>query len=54
MNTDRIHEAMGELGAAIAQSLPADDQIIMDHVRKAQSLLEQEWRDREEANGELV
>ena len=29
----------GELGAAISQSLPSDDQIIMEHVRAAHSAL---------------
>jgi hypothetical protein len=46
---DRILEAMGELGAAITQSSPTDDQIIMDHVRRAHALIEQEWRDRQES-----
>lgn len=34
-----IREAYGNLGAAIAQSLPSDDQIILERVRKALALL---------------
>ncbi len=34
-----IDRARGHLGAAIAQSIPADDQIIMDHVKAAYELL---------------
>lgn len=34
-----LHDAAGELGAAISQSIPSDDQIIMDHVRKAHETL---------------
>jgi hypothetical protein len=30
-----LFEAMGHLGAAVTQSIPSDDQIIMGHVRKA-------------------
>ncbi len=48
MSMDRILEAMGELGAALVQSVPTDDQIIMDHVRRAHALIEQEWHDRQE------
>jgi len=32
-------EARGELGGAIAQSGPQDDQIIMDHVRNVYTVL---------------
>ena len=45
--TDRILEAIGELGAAISQSLPSDDQMIMEHVREALRLLHEEWVDRD-------
>lgn len=42
-DTERvIHEAQSHLGAAISQSLPTDDQIIMDHVRAAYELLRYE------------
>lgn len=34
-----INEARGHLGAAIHQSLPSDDKIIMEHVRAAEGLL---------------
>jgi len=34
-----IREAYGSLGAAIVQSLPTDDQIIMSRVREAHTLL---------------
>ena len=34
-----IRQAVGSLGAAIAQSLPSDDQIIMDHVRESHASL---------------
>lgn len=33
-------EAHGNLGAALSQSLPSDDQIILDHVRTAQKDLD--------------
>lgn len=36
---DRIYEALSHVGAAPAQTIPADDQIIMDHVRQAHALL---------------
>lgn len=35
----QIEQAIGELGAAINQSSPSDDQIIMEHVRSAHRLL---------------
>ena len=34
-----IEEAMSHLGAALMQTVPTDDQIIMEHVRAAHSLL---------------
>ncbi len=34
-----LEEAVGHLGAAIQQSLPSDDQIIMDHVKAAHAIL---------------
>ena len=34
-----IERARGHLGAALVQSIPADDQIIMDHVKAAYELL---------------
>lgn len=36
-----IDEAMAHLGAAIVQSVPSDDQIIMGHVREANAILSQ-------------
>ena len=35
---DLLDEIVSHLGAACAQSLPSDDQIIMDHVRAAHEL----------------
>lgn len=37
--TSAAQEAKGHLGAALGQTIPSDDQIIMDHVRAAYSLL---------------
>ncbi|GAC1572583.1 MAG: hypothetical protein NVS3B5_01480 [Sphingomicrobium sp.] len=37
--TSAIREARGHLGAALIQSIESDDQIIMEHVRLAHSLL---------------
>lgn len=34
-----LEEAVAHLGAAIIQSLPSDDQIIMDHVKAAHAIL---------------
>lgn len=34
-----LEEAIAHLGAAISQSVPSDDQIIMGHVQTAHSLL---------------
>ena len=39
MSETIIERARGHLGSAIAQSIPADDQIIMDHVKAAYELL---------------
>lgn len=39
-----IEDAMGHLRTAISQSLPTDDQIIMDHVKEAHALLKAELR----------
>lgn len=36
---NEIEEAIGHLGAAMAQQSPSDDKIIMDHVRAAHDLL---------------
>lgn len=36
---DDITEALAHLGAALVQSIPSDDQIIMGHVRDAYRLL---------------
>jgi hypothetical protein len=33
-----IDELIGHLGAALMQSIPSDDQIIMDHVREAERI----------------
>ena len=46
---DRIEEAMGELGAALVQVLPTDDQIIVEHIRRAHNLISIEWRERRSA-----
>lgn len=35
-----VDEARGHLGAALVQSLPSDDQIILDHVRAAENHLD--------------
>ena len=40
MTDSIIEKAKAELGAAIGQSIPADDQIIMDHVKKAWAYLD--------------
>jgi hypothetical protein len=40
--SDRIREAYSHLGAALMQTAPSDDQIIMGHVRSAHELLEAE------------
>ena len=34
-NNDTLLDIIGRLGAAVAQSGPSDDQIIMDHVKAA-------------------
>ena len=34
-----LEEAVAHLGAAIIQSVPTDDQIIMDHVKAAHAIL---------------
>ena len=39
MRETAIETACGHLGAAISQSAPSDDQIIMDHVKAACELL---------------
>ena len=39
MRDTAIEQACGHLGSAITQSIPADDQIIMAHVRAAYELL---------------
>lgn len=41
---DMLESAMGHLGAAITQSLPSDDAIIMEHVRVAHELVTALWR----------
>jgi Trk K+ transport system NAD-binding subunit len=33
-----LYEIIGHLGAADSQSLPSDDQIIMEHVRQSKNL----------------
>lgn len=35
---DLLNEVIAHLGASIIQSVPSDDQIIMDHVKAAQEL----------------
>ena len=44
MSENAIYEAMSHLGAALIQTIPSDDQIIMDHVKQAHAILECEWR----------
>ena len=39
MSETIIERARGHLAAAIGQSIPSDDQIIMDHVKAAYELL---------------
>jgi len=39
MRETAIEAACAHLGAAVVQSIPADDQIIMDHVRAAYEIL---------------
>ena len=34
-----IEEALAHLGAALMQTVPSDDQIIMDHVKAAHAIL---------------
>lgn len=46
---DPLYEAMSHLGAALSQSIPSDDHIIMEHVREAHALIQSEWRRRESA-----
>lgn len=36
---DELLEIYGHLGAALAQSIPSDDQIIMEHVRDAYDII---------------
>jgi septation ring formation regulator EzrA len=43
MRGQNVEEAMGELGAALAQALPSDDQIIIGHVTRAHALITNEW-----------
>ncbi|MBL4748418.1 MAG: hypothetical protein JKY17_06540 [Magnetovibrio sp.] len=40
----RIEEIYGLLGSAVAQSIPSDDQIIMDNVKKAMDIAREEMR----------
>lgn len=44
VNVRQLELAMGNLGAALAQSIPSDDQIIMDRVRKAHEIICELWR----------
>lgn len=39
-----MNNAVGELGAAIIQMLPSDDQIICEHVRRAHAIIVELWR----------
>ncbi len=50
MRMTAIEAAVGHLGAAIVQSSPKDDQIIMDHVRCAYEILKV-VRDADRKNG---
>ena len=45
--TDRIEEVMGLLGTVVTQSCPSDDQILMNNVREAYTLIKEEWRSRQ-------
>ena len=36
---EALEDAYGELGAAVVQMIPKDDQMICDHVRKAHAIL---------------
>lgn len=42
---DRLEEAMGELGAAVMAQCANDDEILMEHVRRAHELVRAEWRE---------
>ena len=44
VNVSQLEFAMGNLGSALAQSLPSDDRIIMDRVRKAHEIICELWR----------
>jgi len=39
-----LFEIIGHLGAAVSQSLPSDDQTIMEHVRAALDMAHLLWR----------
>ena len=36
--TPKVEEIIGHLGAILVQTIPSDDQIIIDHVRRAHEL----------------
>jgi hypothetical protein len=45
MSKSKLEEAIGHLGAAIVQSSPKDDQIILGHIREAHAILKKMARD---------
>ncbi len=45
-------QIIGHLGAAIVQSIPSDDQIVMDHVRDAHKLANDLFADRFRKEGQ--
>ena len=45
MMLDRLLEVYGHLGAALAQSIDSDDQIIMGHVRDAHFVIQSAIKD---------
>lgn len=51
---DPVYEAMSHLGAAIMQSVPEDDQLIMGHVRDAHALLSAAWRAQRKAERDAM
>ena len=52
MRDTAIEAACAHLGAAVVQSIPADDQIIMDHVRATYEILKV-VRDADRKNDDL-
>ena len=49
---DILEQIVGHLGAAVMQALPSDDQIILDHVRRAHELAKLLWTTQRSAKAE--